>query len=180
MGVIGVVMLYYYIVDNKLLNAYFVKVDSGEKIKGDVMIVMKYVISKHYGFFATTIMLIVIGISLFVFLMYHVNLIRLGYTGAERNKQIKYINIMKMFRKLLIDIGKEKKIEFVFKKLSSEEINKFKYISFCDSEYDINTLSDNEMNLFYNFTEQAVVMFKMNVFNKGFVNNLKEIIIIIW
>jgi hypothetical protein len=52
----------------------------------------------------------------------------------------------------------------------------FKYISFCDNEYDINTLSDSEMNLFYNFTEQAVVMFKMKVFNKGFINNLKDVI----
>lgn len=176
MGVIGVVMLYYYIIDNKLMNAYFVKVESGEKIKGDISIVMKYMINKHYGFFATTVMLIVIGVSLFVFLMYHMNLIRLGYTGAERNRQIKYINIMNIIRKLLSDMGKEKKIEFTFKKLSPEEINRFKYISFCDNEYDINTLSDSEMNLFYNFTEQAVVMFKMKVFNKGFINNLKDVI----
>jgi hypothetical protein len=158
------------------MNAYFVKVESGEKIKGDISIVMKYMINKHYGFFATTVMLIVIGVSLFVFLMYHMNLIRLGYTGAERNRQIKYINIMNIIRKLLSDMGKEKKIEFTFKKLSPEEINRFKYISFCDNEYDINTLSDSEMNLFYNFTEQAVVMFKMKVFNKGFINNLKDVI----
>ena len=176
MGVIGVIMLYYYIIDNKLMNAYFVKVESGEKIKGDISIVIKYMINKHYGFFATTVMLIVIGISLFVFLMYHLNLIRLGYTGAERNRQIKYINIMNIIRNLLSDMGKEKKIEFTFKKLSAEEINRFKYISFCDNEYDINTLSDSEMNLFYNFTEQAAVMFKMKVFNKGFVNNLKDVI----
>ena len=83
---------------------------------------------------------------------------------------------MNIIRKLLSDMGKEKKIEFTFKKLSAEEINRFKYISFCDNEYDINTLSDSEMNLFYNFTEQAVVMFKMKVFNKGFINNLKDVI----
>lgn len=175
-GGLGFTLLYYYIIENDLFHATFFNSATKERIDSDYLIVFKYVIGHHYAFFATNTMLVVIGITLLVFFLYHIYMIKGGFTTNERNKQVKTIRTMKILREILIEVAKVKKYTFHFKQLSGDEIQKYKHITFYEPETDLEKLTEEEINTFYNFTEQSVFIFRRNPYNKGFYQNMIDII----
>ena len=65
--------------------------------------------------------------------LYHIYMIKGGFTTNERNKQVKTIRTMKIIREILIEVAKVKKYTFHFKQLSGDEIQKYKHITFYES-----------------------------------------------
>ena len=81
-----------------------------------------------------------------------------------------------ILREILIEVAKVKKYTFHFKQLSGDEIQKYKHITFYEPETDLEKLTEEEINTFYNFTEQSVFIFRRNPYNTGFYQNMIDII----
>lgn len=173
---LGLVLLYYFIVNNNLLKAVFYNKHNDEKVDASYWVVFKYVVGRNYAFFATLVMLIAIAITLIIFLIYHFNLIKMNLTSTERNKQVKAIRYMHLIKQTLLVVCKEKSFKTSFKELSSEDIIKYKHIAFNQPEYDLDQLSEEEVNNFYNFADQSIILYRINPYSKGFYSNLKDII----
>jgi hypothetical protein len=93
--------------------------------------VIKYLISKYYAFFSANVMLITISIILFIFLIYHISLIKEGNTSNEQLKRSKNIKYMKIIKTTLNNMIKQKKIEIKpCPFLTDDNIKKYKKIVF--------------------------------------------------
>jgi hypothetical protein len=110
---------------------------TNEVIENSYMTVLKYVINKHYPFFSANVMLIVIGITLIAFSIYHFSLVRVNQTSHEKSKRGRMISLMQLVMKTLKNLGDYKKFEVDFEKLkeqdvvlSNEEIRNYKDILF--------------------------------------------------
>ena len=113
-GVLGFSILYTYILKNRLFQTKFYNKLTSEQVDNSFIIIMKYVISKNYIFFASNVLLITIGITLLIFSFYHFNLLRLNLTTNEkikRDKMIKYMIIIKDTMKNLYLSGEFKEAD---------------------------------------------------------------------
>ena len=149
---------------------------TNEEINSSYKVVFQYLIYNYYAFIATNIMLIVISITLFVFMCYHLNLIKLNFTNSERNKQVKTIRYLNLIKETLHNMAKKKNYKIEIKELLPEEIKKYKHITFYEPEFDIDTLNEQDLNSFYNFTLQSIIIFKKNPYYKGFKKEFIDII----
>ena len=52
---------------------------------------------------------------------------------------------------------------------------KYVFNIFLDPEFDLSTLSQDEVLQFYKFAENAIILYKRNVYFKGFWQNLYNI-----
>ena len=106
--------MYTYILKNRLFQTKFYNKLTSEHVDTSFIIIMKYVISKNYIFFASNVLLITIGITLLIFSFYHFNLLRLNLTTNEkikRDKMIKYMIIIKDTMKNLYLSGEFKEAD---------------------------------------------------------------------
>ena len=173
---LGFYLIYNYTVEKKLFKAHFYNPITNEEVNSSLKIIFQYLLSNFYAFIATNIMLIVISITLFAFICFHLNLIRLNFTNSERNKQVKTIRYLNLIKDTLKNISEKKKFKLEIKELSAEEIKKYKRICFCEPEFDLDSLDENELNTFYNFTLQSIIIFRKNPYYKGFKNAFKDMI----
>jgi len=130
-------MLYAYIIENNLHKVKFLNKMTNEIIENTYMTVLKYVINKHYPFFSTNVMLIVIGITLIAFTFYHFYLVLTNQTSHEKSKRGRMKNLMKLVMKTLKNLGEYKQFGVDFEnlkekdvKLSNEDIKIYKDIVF--------------------------------------------------
>jgi len=93
-GVLGFSILYTYILKNKLFHTKFYNKLTNEHVETSNYVIIKYVISKNYIFFASNVLLLTIGITLFIFVVYHINLVKLNLTSNEKLKRDKMIKFM--------------------------------------------------------------------------------------
>ena len=103
---VGIIIIYTFVVDKKLFHAKYYNTLTKTELNASFFIVVRYLLSTHYAFITTNVMLFVISITLLGFLIYHLNLIRLGFTSTERNKQIKVMRYIRIIRDTLIKIAK--------------------------------------------------------------------------
>ena len=89
---------------------------TNEEINSSYKVVFQYLIYNYYAFIATNIMLIVISITLFVFMCYHLNLIKLNFTNSERNKQVKTIRYLNLIKETLHNMAKKKLRKYYLRK----------------------------------------------------------------
>jgi hypothetical protein len=73
-------------------------------------------------------------------------------------------------------MAKKKNYKIEIKELLPEEIKKYKHITFYEPEFDIDTLNEQALNSFYNFTLQSIIIFKKNPYYKGFKKEFIDII----
>ena len=167
-GSLGFYLIYNLIIEKNLLKAHFFNPITNEEIQSNYKVVFQYLLYNYYAFIATNIMLIVISITLFVFMGYHLNLIKLNFTTSERNKQVKTIRYLNLIKDTLNNMAKKKNYKIEIKELLPEEIKKYKHITFYEPEFDIDSLNEQDLNSFYNFTLQSIIIFKKNPYYKGF------------
>ena len=115
-------MLYAYIIEHNLLKVKFLNRMTNEVIENTYMTVLKYVINKHYPFFSTNVMLIVIGITLIAFSFYHFYLVLINQTSHEKSKRSRVIKLMKLVMKTLKNLGDFKNFEVDFEKLNEKDV----------------------------------------------------------
>ena len=175
-GILGLYLIYNLIIEKKLFKVHFYNPMTNEEINSSYKVVFQYLIYNYYAFIATNIMLIVISITLFVFMCYHLNLIKLNFTNSERNKQVKTIRYLNLIKETLHNMAKKKNYKIEIKELLPEEIKKYKHITFYEPEFDIDTLNEQDLNSFYNFTLQSIIIFKKNPYYKGFKKEFIDII----
>ncbi len=100
---------------------------TNEHVETSYSVILKYVISKHYIFFASNVLLLTIGITLFVFVVYHFSLIRLNVTTNEkikRDKMTQYMIIIKDTMKNLYLSGEFREADNSIKRNFIEEYAK--------------------------------------------------------
>ena len=107
-GSLGLYLIYNLIIEKKLFKVHFYNPMTNEEINSSYKVVFQYLIYNYYAFIATNIMLIVISITLFVFMCYHLNLIKLNFTNSERNKQVKIIRYLNLIKETLHNMAKKK------------------------------------------------------------------------
>ena len=66
---------------------------TNEEINSSYKVVFQYLIYNYYAFIAINIMLIVISITLFVFICYHLNLIKLILLIVKEINKLKLLDI---------------------------------------------------------------------------------------
>jgi hypothetical protein len=173
---VGIIIIYTFIVDKKLFHAKFYNTVTKTELNASFLIVVRYLLSTHYAFITTNVMLFVISITLLGFLIYHLNLIRLGFTSTERNKQIKVMRYIRIIRDTLIKIAKDKKYNLKERELNENEIKKFKDISFNQPDYNLDLINEEELNNFYSFCIQSLIVFKQNPYKQNFMKSLISIL----
>lgn len=173
---IGIIIIYTFVVDKKLFHAKYYNTLTKTELNASFFIVVRYLLSTHYAFITTNIMLFVIAITLLGFFIYHLNLIRLGFTSTERNKQIKVMRYLRIIRDTLINVAKEKKYNLKEKELNENEIKKYKDITFNQPDYNLDLINEEELNNFYSFCIQSLIVFKQNPYKQPFMKNLISIL----
>ena len=173
---VGIIIIYTFVVDKKLFHAKYYNTLTKTELNASFFIVVRYLLSTHYAFITTNIMLFVITITLLGFFIYHLNLIRLGFTSTERNKQIKIMRYLRIIRDTLVKVAKEKKFNIKEKKLNENEIKKFKDITFNQPDYNLDLINEEELNNFYSFCIQSLFVFKQNPYQQPFMKNLISIL----
>lgn len=126
-GFLGFSILYTFILKNRLFQTKFYNKLTNEHVETSLIVILKYVISKNYIFFASNVLLLTIGITLLIFSLYHFNLIRLNLTTNEklkRDKMIKYMTIIKDTMKNLYLSGEFKEGDNNKKRNFTEEYSK--------------------------------------------------------
>lgn len=105
--------------------------------EADCWTVARYVIGRHYAFFAANVMLVTISITLGLFLGYHILLIKENSTTNERVKRGRNVKYMDLIYKTLVKVAEQKGFSELkncdnsnSKKLTDEEVKKFKHIAF--------------------------------------------------
>jgi hypothetical protein len=165
---------------------------TNEVVDADYLTVYKYVIFKNYAFFSCIVLLITIAITLFVFTIYHLHLINLNVSTNEKSKKAKLIKFMKLIMDTLKGLSKEKEYDlsqYQNVTLGKDDIVKYKNIAFksknriiimlkniLDPEFDLASLSYEEVLKFYKFAEHSTILYKRNPYYKGFWKNFKDII----
>jgi len=173
---VGIIIIYTFVVDKKLFHAKYYNTLTKTELNASFFIVVKYLLSTHYAFITTNIMLFVISITLLGFFIYHLNLIRLCFTSTERNKQIKVMRYLRIIRDTLINLAKDKKFNLKEKELNENEIKKFKDIAFNQPDYNLDSINEEELNNFYSFCIQSLIVFKQNPYKQPFIKNLISIL----
>lgn len=142
-GILGFSILYTYILKNRLFQTRFYNKLTNEHVETSYIVIIKYVMSKNYIFFASNVLLLTIGITLLVFVVYHFNLLRLNVTTNEklkRDKMIKYMIIIKDTMKNLYLSGEFKEADKTTKRNFineySKESNKIKLTKEEEKKYD--------------------------------------------
>ena len=115
-GSLGLYLIYNLIIEKKLFKVHFYNPMTNEQINSSYKVVFRYLIYNYYAFIATNIMLIVISITLFVFICYHLNLIKLNFTNNERNKQVKTIRYLNLIKQTLHNMAKKKLRNYYLRK----------------------------------------------------------------
>ena len=159
---------------------------TNEIVQTDMFTVYRYIIFTNYALFCVTILTFVISIVLIIFTFYHLNLIRKGSTSVEASKRDRINKYIKMVRSTLYGLIKEKgfNISEDNKKIKDDEILKYKELMFksriiliLDKEFDVSTLNEDEVRNFLKFLIYYEKKLTTNIYNKGFYENLKEIIL---
>ena len=154
---LGFIILYTYVLKNRLLNTRFYNKFTNEHVETSYVVIMRYVISKNYIFFASNVLLLTIGMTLLVFVAYHFNLLRLNVTTNEkikRDKMIKLMIIIKDTMKNLYlsgefkDADNSKKKNFIEE--YAKELDKIKLTKEDEKKYD-NIVFESTIPLFFIF-----------------------------
>ena len=143
------------------------------------MTVLRYLMYKNYIIFATSLMLIATSFFLLFFMYYQFKLIIKNLTSAEKNKQERCIQYMKLIIEALDEIAKKKNYKIVEVKLNNKEIMKYKNIAFNQTDTDLETLNEKQINEFYSFAKESIFSYQLNPYLKKtvFLNILNKIII---
>ncbi len=178
-SIIMIFVFYYEIKDKKLLSQIFYDVQTKEHYKATYMTVFRYLAFKNYALFATSFMLIVTSFFLFYFMYYQFKLIVKNLTSAEKNKQERCIQYMKLIIETLEQVAKSKNYKIVEVKLNNKEIMKYKDIAFNQTDTDLETLNEKQINEFYSFAKESIFSYQLNPYLKNtvFLNILNKIII---
>lgn len=150
--------------------------------------VYRYAVFSNYALFCVIILTFVISIVLIIFTFYHLNLIRNGTTSVEASKRDrinKYIKIVRStLNGLIIEKGYNISKHDYNKKIKEDEILKYKELMFkswikliLDKEFDISILNEDEVCSFLRYLTYYEKELRTNIYNKGFYQNLKEIIL---
>lgn len=88
-------------IKNKLLQTKFYNRLTNQPVESSYLVVLKFIISKNYVFFASNVLLLTIGITLFIFVIYHLSLVKLNLTTNEKIKKDKLIKFMIIIKQTL-------------------------------------------------------------------------------
>jgi len=72
--------------EQNLLSATFVHAQTGQEFKASWLLIARYVVNSHLILFMLWLLSLAFGITLLLFLLYHLNLVRLGTTTNETFK----------------------------------------------------------------------------------------------
>ena len=167
MSCLALYLLYNEIVEKKLFNQRFYNPITKEHFETNYWIVFRYLLGKYYCFIATTAMLMVISIFLFVFQGMQFKLILNNYTSNEKNKLDKSIQYMKLICEALEDVAKKQNLKIQKIKLNDKLIQKYKKMAFKEVDTDLETLKENEINEFYSFAKESIESYKINPYKKN-------------
>ena len=177
-GFLGLLFFYFEIKEKNLFNQVFYDVETKQAIKATYIIIFRYLLWKNYLLFATIFMLISTSLFLIFFLYYQFKLIIQNLTSTEKNKQDRCIQYMKLIIEALEQISKKKNHKIVEVKLNAKEIAKYKDIAFKQTDTDLETLNEKQINEFYSFAKESIFSYKINPYYKDTIllNILKKII----
>ena len=135
-------------------------------------------VKKDYLFVATTMMLLATSIFLLYFMYYQFKLVVKNLTSSESNKQDRCIQYMKLIIEALEQIAARKKYKIVELKLSSRDIMKYKNIAFKQTDTDLDTLNEKQINEFYSFAKESIFSYQINPYRKDtvLINILNKLI----
>ena len=178
-SIIIIFIMYYEIKEKNLFNQIFYDVQTKETYKATYMTVLRYLMYKNYIIFATSLMLIATSFFLLFFMYYQFKLIIKNLTSAEKNKQERCIQYMKLIMEALDEIAKKNNYKIVEVKLNNKEIMKYKNIAFNQTDTDLETLNEKQINEFYSFAKESIFSYQLNPYLKKtvFLNILNKIII---
>jgi len=178
-GILVIIIFYYEIKEKNLLKQLFYDVQTKEQYKATYITVFRYLLFKNYFLSATAIMLLVTSFFLIFFMYFQFKLIIKNLTSAESNKQERCIQYMKLIIEALEQIAEKKKYKIVELKLNSKEIKKYKDIAFKQTDTDLETLNEKQINEFYSFAKESIFSYKINPYYKStvFLDILNKIII---
>jgi hypothetical protein len=86
---------------------------------------------------------------------------------------MRYIRII---RDALFNLAKQKNFKLNEKILKEDEIKKYKDITFNQPDFDLDSLNEEEINTFYYFCVQSLIVFKQNPYKLSFKKNLMNIL----
>jgi hypothetical protein len=101
-------------------------------MESDIFLIVKYLIGKNYIFFSANVMFLMISFVLFLFSIYHLNLVRKNMTTSEETKRNRLSKAMSLVTKTLVAAAKARNIEYRSDeiKLTSEDIKKYRSLLF--------------------------------------------------
>jgi hypothetical protein len=177
-AIIALAMFYYEIKDKNLMQQVFYDVQTGQPFKATYITVFRYLLWKDYLLFATTMMLLATSIFLLYFMYYQFKLVVKNLTSSESNKQDRCIQYMKLIIEALEQIAARKKYKIVELKLSSRDIMKYKNIAFKQTDTDLDTLNEKQINEFYSFAKESIFSYQINPYRKDtvLINILNKLI----
>jgi hypothetical protein len=106
---------------------------TNEVVDADYLTVYKYVIFKNYAFFSSIVLLVTISVTLLVFTLYHLYLVKLNISTNEKSKKGKLIKFMKLIMDTLTGLCREKEYDlsnYTNVELDKDDIVKYKNIAF--------------------------------------------------
>ena len=178
-SILAISVIYYEIKEKELFNQIYYDLQTKQPYKATYMTVFRYLLWKNYILFATTLMLLSTSFFLLFFMYFQFKLIIKNLTSSEQNKQERCIQYMKSIIDALEEIAKKKKIKIVELKLSTKDIMKYKDIAFRQTDTDLETLNEKQINEFYSFAKESIFSFKINPYYKNtpLLNILNKIIV---
>eukprot|EP01017_Pseudomicrothorax_dubius_P035436 TRINITY_DN4959_c0_g1_i3.p1 TRINITY_DN4959_c0_g1~~TRINITY_DN4959_c0_g1_i3.p1 ORF type:complete len:341 (-),score=71.14 TRINITY_DN4959_c0_g1_i3:35-1057(-) len=91
-AVLGILVFYYIIQDQKLFESTFRHYKTGQVFKANFMVVAKYLLYNYTPFMFMTILCTIMGLTLTLFEFYHFSLVQRGVTTNERIKISSFIS----------------------------------------------------------------------------------------
>jgi hypothetical protein len=86
------------------------------------------------------------------------------------------MSYIRIIRDTLLQLAKQKNFKLNDKNLKEDEIKKFKDITFNQPDFDLDSINEEEINTFYNFCVQSLIVFKQNPYKISFTKNLINIL----